>query len=168
MKTIDTRDLCTRQQELQDLKAAVENAQESLTEAQDELEQVSTSKPAEDESALTELEEWETALQDAQNAVDEAEADHRRALDDFGDDEQTELAELDELESEISEWRHGETLIPESDFEDYARQLADDIGAVPDESRWPCACIDWEWAARELAMDYSTVTYQGTDYLVRS
>lgn len=168
MKTIDTRDLCTRQQELQDLKAAVENAQESLTEAQDELEQVSTGKPAEDESALTELEEWETALQDAQNAVDEAEADHRRALDDFGDDEQTELAELDELESEISDWRYGETMISENDFEDYARQLADDIGAVPDESRWPCTCIDWERAARELAMDYSTVTYQGTDYLVRS
>jgi hypothetical protein len=33
---------------------------------------------------------------------------------------------------------------------------------------WPFTCIDWKQAAEELAMDFSTVTYQGTDYLVRA
>ena len=59
-------------------------------------------------------------------------------------------------------------MILEDDFEDYARQLADDLGAIPDENRWPCTCIDWERAARELAMDYTSVEYQGDTYLVRS
>lgn len=114
------------------------------------------------------MEEWETALQDAQNAVDEAEAENRHALDDFGTDEQEELEELDNLESEISEWRHGESMIPEDEFEDYARQFAEDIGAIPDDAQWPCTCIDWEKAAEKLSQDYSTVSYQGTDYYVRS
>ena len=153
-KYLDTRDLYKRQQELDSLRETVESAR-------DELDQLSTQKPAEDESTLAELEEWETSVKDAQAALDSAVAD-------FGEDEQTELDELNELESEVSEWRHGETMIPENDFEDYARQLADDLGAIPDENRWPCTCIDWEQAAKELAMDYSLVSFQGTDYYVRS
>lgn len=151
---LDTRDLYKRQQELQGFKDAVENAR-------DELDQLSVQKPAEDESTLTELEEWETAMGDAQAALDDAIAE-------YGEEEQAELEELDELESEVSEWMHGETMIPLDDFEDYAREFADDIGAIPDENRWPCTCIDWERAARELAMDYSTVTFQGTDYYIRN
>ena len=88
------------------------------------------------------------------------------AKDDFGPEEQEELEELENLESEISDFRHGETMIPESEFEDYARQLAEDIGAIPDDLAWPCTCIDWEQAAKELEQDYTTVTYQGEDYLV--
>ena len=80
-----------------------------------------------------------------------------------------ELEELETLENEISDFKHGETMIPENDFEDYARQFAEDIGAMEGVGdKWPCTCIDWERAARELAMDYSTVEYQGDTYLVRS
>lgn len=166
MKTIDTRDLYKRQQELQDLEDAVGSAEKELQEAQDELGQLTTSKPGEDDS-LGDLEEWESSLESAQSAVDEAEANHRRALDDFGDDEQAELEELDNLESEISEWMHGEAMIPEDEFEDYARELADDLGSTKGDE-WPFTCIDWERAARELAMGYTTVRYQGTDYYVRA
>lgn len=55
-------------------------------------------------------------------------------------------------------------LIPESEFEDYAQQLAEDIGAVEDFSRWPVSCIDWQQAADELRMDYTSVDYEGTTY----
>lgn len=72
------------------------------------------------------------------------------------------------MESEISEWRHGETLIADGYFEDYARELADDIGAVKGSKAWPLTCIDWEKAARELQMDYTSVSYQGKDYWFRS
>lgn len=150
--TIDTRDLYKRQQGLQDLKDAVGSAEEALQELTDN---------APDEDDLEEVEKYgseklrlEEELSDAQDA--------------FGPDEQTELEELNDLESEISEWRHGETMIPESDFEDYARQFAEDIGAIPDDTKWPCTCIDWVRAARELAMDYNSVTWQGTEYLVRA
>jgi chromosome segregation ATPase len=162
--TIDTRDLYKRQQELNDLKTAVGSAEEELQEAQDALAAHAVSgegftdedKEAHDEQA-----------EELQTAVDEAEAEHRRALEDFGDDEQTELEELDNLESEISDWQHGESMIPEDEFEDYARQFAEDIGGTKDDV-WPYTCIDWEKAAEELSQDYSTVSYQGTDYYVRS
>lgn len=36
---------------------------------------------------------------------------------------------------------------------DYAADLADQIGAVPDDASWPLSCIDWERAWRELTYD---------------
>ena len=58
-------------------------------------------------------------------------------------------------------------LIPEREFVDHAQQLAEDIGAVEDFSRWPVSCIDWEQAARELQTDYTSVEYEGTTYFYR-
>lgn len=59
------------------------------------------------------------------------------------------------------------TLIRDSHFEAYAEQLADDIGAINAELSWPNNCIDWERAARELQMDYSTVEFDGVTYWYR-
>lgn len=63
--------------------------------------------------------------------------------------------------------REDEALIPEYDFEDYARELAEDIGAISKDYQWPNYCIDWEYAAQELKHDYTTVTIDGEDYLMR-
>jgi antirestriction protein len=38
--------------------------------------------------------------------------------------------------------------------EDFAQQLAEDIGAVTEGLTWPNNCIDWKHAARELMYDY--------------
>ncbi len=59
------------------------------------------------------------------------------------------------------------TLIQDSYFEDYARELAEDIGAVKSGMEWPYTCIDWERAARDLQSDYSTVEYGGVTYWYR-
>jgi len=32
---------------------------------------------------------------------------------------------------------------------------------------WPFDCVDWDQAARDLAMDYSSVEFEGEDYLYR-
>jgi antirestriction protein len=84
------------------------------------------------------------------------------------------LAELTILESVAEEsagyaedWIHGETLIRDSYFPTYARELADDIGALPDDAAWPHTCIDWEKAARELQMDYTAVDFAGVTYWIR-
>ena len=74
-----------------------------------------------------------------------------------------------ELADEVgSEWSYGVTLIPEADFEDYARELAEDVGAIDREAAWPACHIDWEAAAESLQMDYTRATFDGTDYLYRS
>lgn len=88
------------------------------------------------------------------------------------EDETERLAALEELADEIGEdtLRNGETMIPESDFTEYAQELAEDI--VPDfdrrSSNWPFSHIDWDAAARELAYDYSSVVFDGTFYYVRT
>ncbi len=82
-----------------------------------------------------------------------------------------ELAALKALAEEASgyaaDWQYGETLIRDSYFRDYAMQLADDIGAIPSDLAWPCTCIDWDQAARELQMDYSAVEFNGITYWIR-
>lgn len=89
--------------------------------------------------------------------------------DEMDDDDRERLAALEELADEIGEttMRDGETMIPEDEFEDYARDFAEDIGAIDSEARWPACHIDWEAAADDLRMDYTPVTFDGTDYWVR-
>lgn len=85
-------------------------------------------------------------------------------------DEAEELATLmafaDEAEA-TPDWIHGETLIRESYFEDYARDLADDIGAIKSDAGWPNSFIDWEAAAEALKQDYGSAEFDGVTYLFR-
>ena len=60
------------------------------------------------------------------------------------------------------------TMIPEYDFAEYAQELAEDIGAIDRDAKWPVYCIDWERAARELKMDYTSVRVNGTTYYFRA
>ena len=41
----------------------------------------------------------------------------------------------------------------ESD-EEFAQDMAEQIGAIDTDAKWPNSCIDWEYAARELMYDY--------------
>jgi len=93
------------------------------------------------------------------------------ALQEWDDDNGAELAALKALAEEgegCGDWSHGETLIRDSYFEDYARELADECGDMPRDLHWPFTCIDWEKAARELQYDYTTVDFDGVTYWIRS
>ena len=58
-------------------------------------------------------------------------------------------------------------LIADSYFQEYAQNLAEDCGMVDTNARWPMNCIDWEQAARELQMDYSSIEIRGFTYWYR-
>lgn len=74
----------------------------------------------------------------------------------------------EEAEGYAPDWRHGEALIRDSYFEDYARDLAEDIGAINRDTSWPHTCIDWEKAASDLQHDYTSVDFDGVTYWIRS
>ena len=57
-------------------------------------------------------------------------------------------------------------LIADNYFKEYAQNLAEDIGAILRVGEWPAYCIDWDWAARELQMDYTSVQIDGHDYWI--
>ena len=73
----------------------------------------------------------------------------------------------EELESYAPDYHYGEMVIADSYFTTYAQELAEDVGALENATSWPAYCIDWEWAARELRMDYTAVSYNGATYWVR-
>ena len=89
------------------------------------------------------------------------------------DDEQEELAALvafrDEAQPYCLDWQYGEALISEGHFQEYAGELADDLGLYSrDQSmQWPLNHIDWQAAADELKYDYTAVELMGTTYYVR-
>ena len=86
------------------------------------------------------------------------------------DDEQEELDNLIAFKDEVSdsEWDSGLQLIDEDYFEEYAQELAQDIGAIGRDAQWPLNCIDWEQAAEELKGDYRTADYNGNTYYFRA
>jgi hypothetical protein len=92
-------------------------------------------------------------------------------IDDRDEDEAGDLAALlalaEEAEGYAEGWQYGEALIRDSHFEDYARELADDIGAISGDEAWPLTCIDWEAAAEALQQDYTSVDFDGVTYWIR-
>lgn len=87
--------------------------------------------------------------------------DAREELDDL-------TALLEDIKSSTGEDpADGVTLINEDYFEEYAEELASDIGAIPRDAGWPTQFIDWGRAADALKMDYSLVTWRDTDFWVR-
>ena len=54
---------------------------------------------------------------------------------------------------------------------DYARQLADDLSMITETDAWPYACVDWEWAWRELNLggdNYSREAPSGGYHIFRA
>lgn len=91
--------------------------------------------------------------------------------------ESEEYAALQELLNNLKgdggdhQWRgdwYPVTLIRDSYFEDYAREMASNLyGREIDEAKWPFDCINWEKAATSLQQDYSSVGFRGDIYCYR-
>lgn len=64
----------------------------------------------------------------------------------------------------LVDWSYGVTLVRDSHFTEYARELAHDAGFVSGGEGWPLNCIDWERAAAELRCDYTPIEFDGVTY----
>jgi hypothetical protein len=78
-----------------------------------------------------------------------------------------EFFELMEMRDEISEWNYGVELIPIEDFTEYCQDLLEDCGEIPKDLPWYIE-VDWVATAKNISVDYSIITYQGTDYYYRN
>lgn len=128
------------------------------------------------------FEELESEHDDFQLTIDDEDAseeDREEAKADLNawlDDNAGEFEMLKELLDSMAgyggdhKWRghyYPSTLIRDSYFPDHARELASDIGAIRGNECWPLNCIDWEQAAHELRMDYSSVEFDNVTYWYR-
>ena len=78
------------------------------------------------------------------------------------------IGEIDVLEDAIGdEFEYGVTLIEESEFEDYVKDLLEDCGYIPkDFPSW--IVIDWTETSDNVEQDYSELEFDGVTYLYRS
>lgn len=60
-------------------------------------------------------------------------------------------ADLEDFHSDAEDAYQGEF----DSAEDFAMDMAENIGAIDPNATWPLGYIDWERAARDLMMDYS-------------
>lgn len=144
---IDSRDLIERHDELREefdeLSQALIDAEDVLYDADGDSEKETELEGAV-ELAKQALLDWQ-----AENG------DEFRALSDV----------CDEC-SGYSDWTYGTSLIPHEIWVDYVEDLLKDIGDIP--NNLPSyIVIDWESTAENIAVDYTTVTYNGDDYYIR-
>jgi hypothetical protein len=104
--------------------------------------------------------------------------------DEGGTEELHQLVELaDEGAAYAEDWQYGETLILDSYFVEYTREMVEDCGYFShdyqggpysaghheiDWNAWPYRCIDWERVADEMKADYTTIMFGGCTYWIRS
>lgn len=116
-----------------------------------------------------------TPVENTEDIIDSREIieriDYLESDDELDEWEVTELANLktfrDELDGYCDDWNYGVTLIRDSYFEDYAREMAEEIGAISREASWPLSFIDWKAAAEALRMDYTSAEFDGVTYWAR-
>lgn len=142
---IDSRDVIARIEQLEDERQGLV----------DDLDDAQTSAAEDDDNA---------ELADALEAA-------TSALEDFDDsDEGQELKALkalaEEAEGYAADWRDGATLIRDSQWVEYCRELLVDIGDLPKDLPSYIE-IDWNATAENLQVDYTSVEFDGVTYWVR-
>jgi hypothetical protein len=142
IRYLDIDELNDRLSELEDLELNVSSAQDDLDDANADI-------------SDEDREELETALSAAQLNFTEADIEELKKLRDLKD-------EIGERGGKISE--DNGPFIDEADFTAYAQQMAEEVGDIDRNVRWPYTCIDWDCAAKELKYDYTSVDWEGTTY----
>ena len=110
-------------------------------------------------NVIARIDDLETERKDATDKSEFDESDEGQEL--------TALKKLTKQGEDFSDWKYGITLIRDSYFEQYAQELAEDIGAIQPNLSWPYTCIDWKLAARDLQFDYSALEFDGVTYWAR-
>lgn len=137
---LDTRDL---QEQIDNLESEIEDLSENLEELDKDLASCGTKH-----ELCTTQNEIESAKETLQDLLDE-------------------LQPLLDLKAEgIPEWDDGATLIPADKWEEYVEDLVKDCGYIPNDASW-WIVIDWAATADNVAVDYSTVDYDGDTYYYR-
>lgn len=128
------------------------------------------------EDALTEAHEaMEAAADNDQDLIDAYETAKSEYADWASSEDNQEFETLEKLLDDLrgnggdEQWRgdwYPVTLICDSYFEDYARELVQDIGDMPNGIPHYIE-IDWERTARNIRVDYSSVEFDGVTYWYR-
>ncbi|MFZ2992430.1 MAG: hypothetical protein WA061_01830 [Microgenomates group bacterium] len=155
---LDSRDIIERIEELESDEDIFEDKVQDL---EDEIEDLELTR----EDSEDKIDELDEEIRELRSQIEKLETDWEDS------DEAIELKSLrdfqDEFEGYCPDWNHGTTLIRDSYFVEYAKELANDIGTIDGSEGWPLNCIDWKEAAEELQQDYTSGDFDGVEYWAR-
>lgn len=149
---IDSRDVIARIEELQEEREALVDAIEA---AETALADFNPDNGGGDEAELNQ------AVLDARRDLEGWDADSSQSA-----ELKTLLALQAEAEGYAPDWTYGATLVRDSYFTDYAREMLEDCGDLPKDLPSYIE-IDWETTARNIQADYTSVEFDGVTYWVR-
>lgn len=99
--------------------------------------------------------------------IDELENAIEHGQDESGDVEELKILKVIATECEsYSDWKYGETLIRDSYFTKYMKEMLEDCGTLPKDLP-SYIVIDWEDTADNLKADYTSVDFDGAEYWIR-
>jgi chromosome segregation ATPase len=152
------KDSETKKKDLADARLELHEAAKQVYSAVEELAEWLYGSPSE--------EERQTAREYAEDKCDFDSLDDSWELQDEAEELRLLLALKEEAGQYTSEWDFGGTLISRDYFEEYVRELVQDIGDLPKNIPNYLA-IDWEETAKNIEADYSEIDFAGNPYLVR-
>jgi chromosome segregation ATPase len=176
---IDSRDVIARIEELEsDIEswnADIETQLEEISDKETEIEELESEIEILNEGDLEDvaemLEERTNNIEALRSDIVDIEDNIKTVREDIEDAEK-ELAPLESLAEEAegysADWRYGATLIRDDYFEQYAKELVQDIGDLP--AQLPSYIennIDWEGVASDIQVDYTSVDFDGEEYWIR-
>lgn len=151
---LDSRDIQARFDELDEEK---DDLQDAITELDEEL----AGMDEDDEDYKSNKETLEEELIDAEKELEEWIADN--------EEEYELLKEVVDRFGGYGDWDYGETLIHESYWTEYVKQLLEDTGDIPENLPWYIADnIHWDGVAYDIATDYMSETINGYTYYMRA
>ena len=174
------QEIDTLEEELNDLSSQRKSIQQVLgildsnkTEQEDDGESladiISSFEPSYIEDTTAHLRKLESEIETLEKGIEKAKGfleEHQESISET-EEELKPYKDLAEQCQNYGEWKYGTRLIRRREFKNYAQELAEDVGAVDENAKWPMNCIDWDQAANELEDDYSSVDFDGEEYLMR-
>lgn len=117
---------------------------------------------------IARLEELQEELDDLESENENGSMDEAiREWHDDNDDEYIPLVKLVKECESCADWQYGETLIHRRIFVDYCRERCVDCEYIPENlPAW--IEIDWQKTADNMEQDYTTVDFDGHEYLIRA
>jgi len=94
----------------------------------------------------------------------------RSSNDGLTDAEREEFTILENVRKQgenLDDWDHGVQLVRYSYFKTHAQEIAEECGMIQSNAQWPYTCIDWDMAARDLQMDYTSIEFDAVTYWAR-
>ena len=147
---------------IDELESELECLTDAVTEAEEAYKEAQEARVGYTDA--DDLAELQSAVDEAKEALEEAKKDLIAWEGDEDTERCDEAIELEQLKELADECDSDATLIRETAFEDYARQLAEDLGFIANDQTWPATCTDWDEATNVLKQDYTCVEFGDITY----